>query len=194
MNNQIEIFSSPDGNIQIEVQFEGETFWLNLKQISKLFEKDKSVISRHLRNIYAEGELVRSSTVAKNATVQVESGRHVKRDIEFYNLDVILSIGYRVNSKRGTQFRQWATQRLKAYLIEGVAINEKRLEQQNKELKVLHDGIRILSRVIEEKISNTESYDWLNHFREGLRLLDDYDHEALDDRGTHFTKTEFPSP
>lgn len=132
MNNQIEIFSSPDGNIQIEVQFEGETFWLNLKQISKLFEKDKSVISRHLRNIYAEGELVRSSTVAKNATVQVESGRHVKRDIEFYNLDVILSIGYRVNSKRGTQFRQWATQRLKAYLIEGVAINEKRLEQQNK--------------------------------------------------------------
>jgi hypothetical protein len=111
MENQIEIYTSQDGNTQIEVHFEGDTFWLNLNQISSLFEKDKSVISRHLRNIYREGELNRDSTVAKNATVQIEADREVKREIEFYNLDAILSVGYRVNSKRGTQFRQWATKR-----------------------------------------------------------------------------------
>lgn len=148
MENKIEIYTSPDGSTQIEVQFEGETFWLSLNQISELFGKDKSVISRHLKNIYKEGELDRKATVAKNATVQLEAGRLVKREIEFYNLDAIISVGYRVNSKRGTQFRQWATKRLKDYLIEGVAINEKRLHQKNKEIQVLHDGIRILSRVI----------------------------------------------
>jgi hypothetical protein len=132
MENQIEIYTSQDGSTQIEVQFEGDTFWLNLNQISSLFDRDKSVISRHLSNIYKEGELDQISTVAKNATVQIEADRQVKREIEFYNLDAILSVGYRVNSKRGTQFRQWATKRLKDYLIEGVAINEKRLEQKNK--------------------------------------------------------------
>jgi hypothetical protein len=132
MENQIEIYTSQDGSTQIEVQFEGDTFWLNLNQISSLFDRDKSLISRHLSNIYKEGELDQISTVAKNATVQIEADRQVKREIEFYNLDAILSVGYRVNSKRGTQFRQWATKRLKDYLIEGVAINEKRLEQKNK--------------------------------------------------------------
>jgi hypothetical protein len=146
MNQQFEIYTSSDGSTQIEVKFEGETFWLSLNQISSLFEKDKSVISRHISNIYREGELDRSSTVAKNTTVQFEANRQVKRDIEYYNLDAIISVGYRVNSKRGTQFRQWATKRLKDYLIEGVALNEKRLEQKNKEIQVLHDGIRILSR------------------------------------------------
>jgi hypothetical protein len=110
MEHQIEIYTSPDGSTQIEVQFEGDTFWLNLNQISSLFEKDKSVISRHLGNIYKEGELDRYSTVAKNATVQMEADREVKREIEYYNLDAIISVGYRVNSKRGTQFRQWATE------------------------------------------------------------------------------------
>jgi hypothetical protein len=132
MENQIEIYTSQDGSTQIEVQFEGDTFWLKLNQISSLFDRDKSVISSHLSNIYEEGELDQISTVAKNATVQIEADRQVKREIEFYNLDAILSVGYRVNSKRGTQFRQWATNRLKDYLIEGVAINEKRLEQKNK--------------------------------------------------------------
>jgi hypothetical protein len=90
MDNKIEIYTSPDGITQIEVQFEGDTFWLNLNQISDLFEKDKSVISRHLKNIYQDGELDRDSTVAKNATVQLEAGRQVKRDIEFFNLDAII--------------------------------------------------------------------------------------------------------
>ena len=193
MENQIEIYTSPDGSTQIEVQFEGDTFWLNLNQISSLFEKDKSVISRHLSNIYKEGELVRNSTVAKNATVQIEADREVKREIEFYNLDAILSVGYRVNSKRGTQFRQWATKRLKDYLIEGIAINEKRLAQKNKEIQVLHDGIRILGRAIEDQALNNENYAFLHQFSVGLQLLDDYDHESLDENGKHTNKAEYPS-
>ena len=193
MENQIEIYTSADGCTQIEVHFEGETFWLSLNQISNLFEKNKSVISRHLSNIYKDGELDRSSTVAKKATVQFEAEREVERKIEYYNLDAILSVGYRVNSKRGTQFRQWATKRLKDYLIEGVAINEKRLEQKNKEIKVLHDGIRILSRAIENQAANNENYAWLYQFSVGLQLLDDYDHESLDSKGNHTTKAEYPA-
>jgi prophage maintenance system killer protein len=193
MENQIEIYTTSDGNTQIEVQFEGETFWLNLNQIALLFDKDKSVISRHLKNIYKEGELDREGTVAKNATIQIEANRKVKRDIEYYNLDAILSVGYRVNSKRGTQFRQWATKRLKDYLKEGVAINEKRLEQKNKELQILHDGIRILSRAIEDQSLNNENYAWLHQFSLGLQLLDDYDHEALDVRGNHLVNAEYPA-
>ncbi len=191
--HKIEIYTSLDGSTQIEVQFEGDTFWLNLNQISALFERDKSVISRHLKNIYQEGELDRESTVAKNATVQLEAGRPIKREIESFNLDAIISVGYRVNSIRGTQFRQWATKRLKDYLVEGVVINEKRLEQKNKEIQVLHDGIRILSRVIEEKAVSQDSTKWLKQFNSGLRLLDDYDHEALDVKGRHTNQAVFPA-
>jgi prophage maintenance system killer protein len=189
MENKIEIYASADGLTQLEVQFEGETFWLNLNQISSLFEKDKSVISRHLKNIFTTGELNRDSVVAKNATTASDGKTYV---VEYFNLDAILSVGYRVNSKRGTQFRQWATQRLKDYLIEGVAINEKRLEQKNKEIQVLHDGIRILSRAIEEK-ATAEDYAWLNQFSIGLQLLDDYDHEALDAKGIHSKNASYPS-
>ena len=192
MNQQFEIYTSSDGSTQIEVRFEGETFWLSLNQISSLFEKDKSVISRHISNIYREGELDRSSTVAKNTTVQFEANRQVKRDIEYYNLDAIISVGYRVNSKRGTQFRQWATKRLREYLVEGVALNEKRLEQKNKEVQVLHDGIRILSRAIEEQANSNTSYAWLQQFSIGLNLLDDYDHETLDTKGIHSTAAIYP--
>jgi prophage maintenance system killer protein len=192
MENLIEIYKTPDDTIQIEVKLEGETFWLSLNQIAMLFEKDNSVISRHLNNIYKEGELDRVSTVAKNATVQIEGERSVSRNIEFYNLDAIISVGYRVNSKRGTQFRQWATKRLKEYLIEGVAINEKRLAEKNKEIQVLHDGIRILSRVIEDTTSQLENLSWLHHFNLGLKLLDDYDHESLDMKGNHTRAANYP--
>ena len=107
-------------------------------------------------------------------------------------MDVIISVGYRVNSRRGIEFRQWATKRLKDYLIEGVAINEKRLEQKNKEIQVLHDGIRILSRAIEEK-AIAEDFGWLNQFSIGLQLLDDYDHEALDAKGIHSKNASYPT-
>ena len=115
------------------------------------------------------------------------------KPVTLYSLDVIISVGYRVKSIRGTQFRQWATKRLKEYLIEGVAINEKRLAQKNKEIQVLHDGIRILSRAIEDQAINNENYAWLQQFSLGLQLLDDYDHESLDEKGKHTKKAEYPS-
>jgi len=190
---EIEIFTLPDGDTQIEVHFEGETFWLTLNQIALLFEKDKSVISRHLRNIFLEGELKKELTVAKNATVQVESKRQVRRELDFYNLDAIISVGYRVNSKRGTQFRQWATQRLRDYLKEGILIDKKRLNQKSNEIKMLHDAIRILSRIIEQKTSEIESFDWLKNFNTGLKLLYDYDHQSLDSKGLHYIEASYPS-
>ncbi len=190
MEHQIEIYTSPDGSTQVEVQFEGDTFWLNLNQMSSLFEKDKSVISRHLKNVFTSGELIRDSVVAKNATTAQDGKTYA---VEYYNLDAILSVGYRVNSKRGTQFRQWATKRLKDYLIEGIAINEKRPAQKNKEIQVLHDGIRILGRAIEDQALNNENYAFLHQFSVGLQLLDDYDHESLDENGKHTNKAEYPS-
>ena len=123
-DESVVVYKSNDGVVQLEVQLANETVWLTLSQLAMLFDRDKSVISRHLRNIYAEGELTREATVAKNATVQDESGRMVVRQIEYYNLDVIISIGYRVKSLRGTQFRQWANKVLKEYLLRGYSINQ----------------------------------------------------------------------
>ncbi len=136
-----------------------------------------------IRNCFKEKELYREVTVKESLTVQKEGSRSVKRNLEYFNLDVFISVGYRVKSNRGTQFRQWATQRLKDYLIEGVALIEKRLEQKNKEIQLLHDGIRILSRAIEQKANTSENFSWLNLFSVGLQLLDDYDHESLDNTG-----------
>ncbi|MDO4794591.1 MAG: virulence protein RhuM/Fic/DOC family protein [Brachymonas sp.] len=134
MKHPIEIYRGADGQAQVEVRFGQETVWLSLQQMADLFGRDKSVISRHLKNIFAEGELERDSVVAKNATVQMEGKRQVSREIEYYNLDAILSVGYRVNSKAGTQFRIWATARLKDYLLKGYALNHQRLQQNAAEL------------------------------------------------------------
>jgi len=127
MNNKNEIILYRSGELaeHIEVRVDEETVWLTLNQIAQLFNRDKSVISRHLRNIYNEGELSQYATVAKNATVQTEAGRKVKREIDYYNLDAILSVGYRVNSKQGTQFRIWATNVLRDYLLKGYALNQR---------------------------------------------------------------------
>lgn len=119
MENQIEIYQSPEG-IQVSVMLESDTVWLNRQQLSLVFDRDIKTIGKHINNVFKEGELDPHSTVAKFATVQTEGSRAIKRVIEFYNLDVIISVGYRVNSKRGTQFRQWATQRLKDYLVKYV--------------------------------------------------------------------------
>ncbi len=134
IENQLVIFE--DSDKKIEVQLKGETIWLSLNQIATLFGKDKSVISRHIRNIFESGELDINSTVANFATVQIEGKREVKRTIEYFNLDVIISVGYRVNSKKATHFRIWATNVLKNYLIKGYAIDEKKLtEEKIKELE-----------------------------------------------------------
>jgi hypothetical protein len=123
------LYVTEDGEARLEVRLIGETVWLSLTQIAELFQRDKSVISRHIKNIYEEGELAPAATVANFATVQPEGGRSVSRDIEHYNLDVIISVGYRVKSHRGTQFRIWATQRLREYLIKGFALDDARLKQ-----------------------------------------------------------------
>ena len=193
MENQIEIFKTNDDQTLVQVRFENDTVWLNQKQMAELFDKDSDTIGLHLKNIFSEEELKENSTTELFSVVQKEGKRNVKRNIKCYNLDAIISVGYRVNSKQGTQFRQWATKRLKDYLIEGVAINEKRLEQKNKEIQVLHDGIRILSRAIENQAANNENYAWLYQFSVGLQLLDDYDHESLDSKGNHTTKAEYPA-
>ena len=193
MENQIEIFKTNDDQTIVQVRFENDTVWLNQKQMAELFDKDSDTIGLHLKNIFSEEELKENSTTELFSVVQKEGKRNVKRNIKCYNLDAIISVGYRVNSKQGTQFRQWATKRLKDYLIEGVAINEKRLEQKNKEIQVLHDGIRILSRAIENQAANNENYAWLHQFSVGLQLLDDYDHESLDSKGNHTTKAEYPA-
>lgn len=114
-----------ENSTQLEVRIEDETVWLSLNQMSDLFGRDKSVISRHIRNVFEEGELDSLSTVAKNATVQNEGGKEVLRQIDFYNLDVIISVGYRVKSKRGTQFRIWANSILKEYLMKGYVLNHR---------------------------------------------------------------------
>ncbi len=183
--NEILIYQNELNQSQVEVQFEAETFWLSLNQMASLFGRDKSVISRHLKKIFAEGELDFMATVAKNATVQTEGGRTIYREIEYYNLDAILSVGYRVNSRQGTLFRQWATARLKEFLVNGYAINEKRLAEKNLELQHLKNGIAILRRSIEQKsagliIEAGNLARLLEQFSDGLSLIDDYDHQTLD--------------
>jgi death-on-curing family protein len=188
--NEIIIYKSKDKKTQIDVKFEHDTVWLTQQQMAELFGQTKQNISLHISNCFKEKEL-RSISVVKESLTTASDGKKYKT--KFYNLDLIISVGYRVKSIRGTQFRQWATQRLKDYLIEGVVINEKRLNQKNKEIKILHDGIRILSRVIEEKLDTNEAYVWLHQFKMGLKLLDDYDHETLDSFGNHTKNVKYPS-
>lgn len=123
------LYQTEDGHIRIETRLEKETIWLTLNQMAILFGVDKSGISRHVKNIYETGELSRESTVAKFATVQKEGRRSVSRLTEYYNLDVIISVGYRVNSIRGTQFRIWATERLKEYIVKGFTLNDEQLKE-----------------------------------------------------------------
>lgn len=183
MQNQIEIYQSQDGSTQVEVQFNQDTVWLSLQQMADIFGRDKSVISRHLRNIFKEGELDPVSTVAKNATVQKEGNRLVERNIEFYNLDVIISVGYRVNSKAGTQFRIWATQRLKEYLVQGYTLNQKRLTEKGVEFSQV---IALLDRTLSNQtLVNEEGKAVLNVVQEYARswsLLQAYDEQSLNSK------------
>jgi prophage maintenance system killer protein len=185
MENQVALYQSQDG-INLTIQFANETVWLSQEQLAVLFERDQSVISKHIKNVFLEGELDRESNMQKMHIANSD------KPVALYNLEVVISLGYRVKSIRGTQFRQWATKRLTDYLVEGVAINEKRLAQKNKEIQVLHDGIRILSRAIEDKASTHDTYAWLHQFSVGLQLLDDFDHEALDTKGNHLAQAIYP--
>jgi prophage maintenance system killer protein/prophage antirepressor-like protein len=187
--NAIVIYQSGKNQIEVSVQFDKETVWLSLNQIAQLFDRDKSVISRHINNIFKSDELEKDSVVAKNATTASDGKTY---QVEFFNLDVILSVGYRVNSIQGTQFRKWANQILKDYLVKGYAINEKRLKQKQQEVELLKTGLRIVSRAIEHAVDEQEQAVFLQ-FAKGLALLDDYDHEALDKKGLTQKETVYPN-
>ena len=158
-NDNMLIYQSEDGKIKIDVRFEGETAWLSLEQMSMLFGRDKSTISRHIKNVFEEGELNLNSTVAKFATVQMEGSRNIERNIDYYNLDVIISVGYRVKSQQGTQFRIWATQRLREYIIKGFALNDERFKTGSsynyfKELLGRIREIRLSEKVFYQQIKD----------------------------------------
>lgn len=164
-------YKSEDGNIQLNVKLEKDTVWLTQSQMSNLFGVDRTVIVRHIRNIYKSAELCEDATCAKNAQVQEEGGRTVRRTIPYYNLDMIISVGYRVNSKNATQFRIWATSILKQYLIKGYAINDQRLQQ-------LGEVIRIMKRT-QNELDAKQVLSVIENYSTALTLLDDYDHQCM---------------
>lgn len=164
-------YKSEDGNIQLNVKLEKDTVWLTQSQMSNLFGVDRTVIVRHIRNIYKSAELYEDATCAKSAQVQEEGGRTVRRTIAYYNLDMIISVGYRVNSKNATQFRIWATSILKQYLIKGYAINDQRLQQ-------LGEVIRIMKRT-QNELDAKQVLSVIENYNTALTLLDDYDHQCM---------------
>lgn len=188
MDNKIEIYKTSVGT-EVRVKLENDTVWLDAQIIANLFGVNRPAIVKHIGNIYNSGELDRESTCSILEQV-ANDGK--KRKMNFYNLDVILSVGYRVNSSQATKFRQWATARLKDYLVQGYAINEKRLAQKQQEVEYLKTGIRILNRAIEQQ-ATAEELEMLHIFAKGLELLDDYDHETLDMQGNTNLQTVYPN-
>lgn len=192
--NNIEIYKSPNGNTEISVRLEEETVWLSQQQMAELFETSRTNIVEHIKHIYKDGELEENSTCRKFRQVQTEGKRKVSREIPFYNLDLIISLGYRVKSATATSFRKWATNILKQYLVEGYAINQKRLEQEHKKFLALQTMTASLAKSLNseklEKIEDVKkAINFLTDFSNGLNLLDDFDHGTLDKKG----KTESPA-
>jgi len=185
---KIEVFQTENG-AEIQVKLEKESVWLDAHLLANLFNVNRPAVVKHIKNIYNSGELSESSTCSILEQVAAD-GKN--RKMNLYNLDVIISVGYRVNSKQATQFRQWATQRLKDYLVQGYAINEKRLQEKQQEVEYLKTGIRILSRAIEHQ-ATVEDSKILKVFARGLDLLDDFDHQQLDKGGNTDSVIEYPS-
>ncbi len=185
--NEIFIYQNEDNMVQVEVRLEDETVWLTQPQIVALFDSSKANISEHIRHIIDSGELDAESTVRKLRTVQAEGSRRVSRERPCYNLDMIISIGYRVNSKRGTQFRIWANNVLKDYLMKGYALNEKRLSERERELCALKRSIQLLERTVTNQAQQLDQAKVLvgiiADFSIGLGILDDFDNEKLDSSG-----------
>ncbi len=176
--NQIVIYTSPDNHTEVTVKMQDDTVWLTQAQMAELFDKHPETIREHLKNIFFEDELDSSATSRKFLEVRKEGQREVSREIEHYNLDAIISVGYRVNSKRGTAFRIWATQRLREYLIQGYSINQSRLDELGKTIKLLTDsGKRI----------DPDEAKWLldiiANYTESFLLLNRYDTGSLGDSG-----------
>lgn len=186
--SKIIIYNTPDGETTVSVNLDGGTVWLSQQQMAELFGKDRTVITRHIGNIYKTRELEKSSTCAFFTQVHDEGGRTVTRKIPLYNLDMIISVGYRVNSKRGTQFRIWANKVLREYLIKGYAVNNKITEQRYNELKQL---IALMARTVNyigsENKENSDTAHLVNmvaDYAYALDTLDRYDYQQLEINGT----------
>jgi prophage maintenance system killer protein len=181
---EILIYTPKGQKTQIDVSLQDDSVWLTLNQIADLFERDKSVISKHLQNIFKGKELTKKATVAKFATVQIEGDREVSRQIEYYNLDAILSVGYRVNSKRGTQFRIWATNTLRDHLVKGYTLNEKRLKQEVQNYRELKKAIGLIGNILQDgDIGSDQARGLLTvitDFAYALDILDAYDYQRLE--------------
>ena len=175
------LYTDDKGHVSLEVSLENETVWLSQKQMAELFDKTAPTINEHIKNVYAEGELEESSTIRNFRIVQTEGKREVERDVAFYNLDVIISVGYRVKSKRGTQFRIWASKILKEYLIKGYALNHQRISA--KSLNELTATMELVRKSIETKeLSSNEAkglLDIINNYAKTWALLQGYDSDAL---------------
>lgn len=185
MNNSlITIYKTEDDKTEIQVKLENDTVWLNQYQLEDLFQTNRTSIVKHIRNVYNTGELEEGSTCAFFAQVQTEGKRRITRNVKYYNLDLIISVGYRVNSKRGTQFRIWANKILKDYLINGYSINENRLRQQNEQLRQLQESVKLLGNVLNHKeLSGEESTGLLkiiSDYAYALDILDQYDYQKLE--------------
>lgn len=182
--NNIVIYQTENGKTKLDVHLQKQTIWLSLDKISSLFQKNKSTISRHIKNIFLSEELDRESVVANFATTAKDGKIY---QVDYYNLDMIISVGYRVNSKIATQFRKWATGILKQYLVDGYAVNEKRLQEQKSKVAQLQNAIKLLNRSIEHQADNLDDAKKLSalmaDFASGLDLLDDYDNKTLDTKG-----------
>lgn len=191
--SDIRIYQSDDGQTEVQVKFDNETVWLSQRQMAQLFDKDTDTIGLHLKNIFESGELDELSTTEDSSVVQKEGKRNIKRQLKLYNLDAIISVGYRVNSKRGIQFRIWASKVLKEYLVKGFSINEKRLTQHNEHLKELRNSVKILGEVLNYKsLSNDESVGLLkiiSDYAYALDVLDQYDYQKLEINNTSGKET-----
>ena len=185
---EIVIYTSEDGSVSLDTKLENDTIWLTQDMMTKLFETTKQNISLHINNIYKDEELDKTSTVKDFLTVRKEGNRTVSRNIEYYNLDMIIAVGYRVNSKRATQFRKWATSTLKEYITKGYAINEKMLKSKQEQIQTLQSTLNLLTRSIENQIETVDDAQnvakILDNFAKGLNLLDNFDHKTLDSKGS----------
>ena len=184
---EIVIYTAKDGSISVNARLEDETIWLTQELMARLFDTTVPNINMHIKNIYEEEELEQERTIKDFLIVRKEGSRTVSRNITHYNLDMILSVGYRIKSKTATQFRRWATSVLKDYITKGYAINEKRLKEQQSQISVLKNSIALMERSLIEQIENLDTArdvsKILNNFALGLNLLDDYDHKQLDKNG-----------
>lgn len=181
LNNQIVLYQSEDGMTQLDVKLEGETVWLNRQQMAELFGRDVKTIGKHINNALREELNDGISTVAKFATVQKEGSRRVNREVEYYNLDMIISVGYRVKSRRGVEFRRWANSILKQFLINGYAVNERIRQRQIAELRQL---VLVVGRTIEQQpVATTDDshalFDVVVDYTYALDTLDNYDYQRL---------------